>query len=80
MQCPELYIYAFKHDSVLHFMCYSSTCRAPEVLLGNPFSEAIDVWALGTIMATLSLGLSLFPGIHEYDVVSIIAGSFLYLS
>ncbi|XP_037638710.1 homeodomain-interacting protein kinase 1-like isoform X2 [Sebastes umbrosus] len=43
--------------------------RSPEVILGLPFSEAIDIWALGTIMARLSLGFSLFPGTHEYDVL-----------
>ncbi|XP_037628476.1 homeodomain-interacting protein kinase 1-like isoform X3 [Sebastes umbrosus] len=43
--------------------------RSPEVILGHPFSEAIDVWALGTIMAKLYLGCSLFPGVHEYDVL-----------
>ncbi|KAF3860736.1 hypothetical protein F7725_000991 [Dissostichus mawsoni] len=42
--------------------------RAPEVILGQPFNEAIDVWSLGTILAVMLLGFPLFPGNHQYDV------------
>ncbi|KAI5234599.1 Homeodomain-Interacting Protein Kinase 4 [Manis pentadactyla] len=43
--------------------------RAPEILLGLPFCEKIDVWSLGCIMAELHLGWPLYPGNSEYDQV-----------
>ncbi|KAK5863887.1 hypothetical protein PBY51_000879 [Eleginops maclovinus] len=46
--------------------------RSPEVLLGLPFNEAIDVWSLGMIMSEMLLGFPLFPGKHEYDVLRFI--------
>ena len=41
--------------------------RAPEILLGLPFSESIDVWSLGCVMAELFLGWSLYLASSEYD-------------
>nr|XP_043907050.1 homeodomain-interacting protein kinase 1-like isoform X2 [Solea senegalensis] len=35
--------------------------RAPEVNLGLPLSEAVDMWSVGCIMAHLYFGYSLFP-------------------
>ncbi|XP_067170584.1 homeodomain-interacting protein kinase 4 [Apteryx mantelli] len=43
--------------------------RAPEILLGLPFCEKVDVWSLGCIMAELHLGWPLYPGGSEYDQV-----------
>ncbi|XP_022643697.1 homeodomain-interacting protein kinase 1-like [Varroa destructor] len=43
--------------------------RAPEVLLGFPFNEAIDMWSLGCLMAELFLGWPLYPGRSEYDQI-----------
>ncbi|XP_053316252.1 homeodomain-interacting protein kinase 4-like [Spea bombifrons] len=43
--------------------------RAPEILLGLPFSEKVDMWSLGCIMAELHLGAPLYPGRTEYDQV-----------
>jgi mitogen-activated protein kinase 15 len=37
--------------------------RAPEILLGSPcYSTAVDIWALGVIVAEMYLGKPLFPG------------------
>ncbi|GAW21754.1 hypothetical protein ANO14919_112790 [Xylariales sp. No.14919] len=44
--------------------------RSPEVLLGLPYSSAIDMWSLGCIVVELFLGLPLFPGSSEYNQVS----------
>jgi homeodomain interacting protein kinase len=41
--------------------------RAPEILLGLPFCESIDIWSLGCVMAELFLGWPLYPGSSEYD-------------
>ncbi|XP_047062078.1 dual specificity protein kinase YAK1 homolog isoform X2 [Lolium rigidum] len=43
--------------------------RSPEVLLGYPYTTAIDMWSLGCIVAELFIGLPLFPGASEYDVL-----------
>ncbi|CAJ1049281.1 homeodomain-interacting protein kinase 1-like [Xyrichtys novacula] len=41
--------------------------RAPEVILGLPFTEAIDMWGLGCVLSLLFLSCHLF-GIHcEYQ-------------
>ncbi|VDP92617.1 unnamed protein product [Echinostoma caproni] len=44
--------------------------RAPEILLGLPFNESIDMWSLGCVIAELFLGWPLYPGSSEYDQVS----------
>ncbi|CAM0944896.1 unnamed protein product [Alopecurus aequalis] len=44
--------------------------RSPEVLLGYPYTTAIDMWSFGCIVAELYVGLPLFPGASEYDVLS----------
>merc|ERR1711977_411166 len=36
--------------------------RAPEVLLGCKYNEAVDMWAFGCILAELILGKPCFPG------------------
>ncbi|KAI9476247.1 MAG: kinase-like domain-containing protein [Benjaminiella poitrasii] len=41
--------------------------RSPEVLLGLPYTTAIDMWSFGCIVAELYLGLPLFPGSSEYN-------------
>nr|XP_030145315.2 homeodomain-interacting protein kinase 4 isoform X2 [Taeniopygia guttata] len=41
--------------------------RAPEILLGLPFCEKVDIWSLGCVMAELHLGWPLYPGNDEYD-------------
>ncbi|KAG0474245.1 hypothetical protein HPP92_013931 [Vanilla planifolia] len=43
--------------------------RSPEVLLGYPYTTAIDMWSFGCIVAELFLGLPLFAGASEYDLL-----------
>ncbi|VDO22993.1 unnamed protein product [Haemonchus placei] len=43
--------------------------RAPEIILGLPFREAIDMWSLGCVIAELFLGWPLYPGSSEYDQI-----------
>ncbi|XP_051246011.1 homeodomain-interacting protein kinase 1-like [Dicentrarchus labrax] len=43
--------------------------RSPEILLGLPFTEAIDMWSLGCVAVTLYLGIILYPGNSEYDMI-----------
>ncbi|XP_013914078.1 PREDICTED: homeodomain-interacting protein kinase 2 [Thamnophis sirtalis] len=46
--------------------------RAPEIILGLPFCEAIDMWSLGCVIAELFLGWPLYPGASEYDQVGMV--------
>jgi len=41
--------------------------RAPEIILGVPYSPAIDMWSLGCILVELYTGVPLFPGENELD-------------
>ncbi|XP_067875406.1 homeodomain-interacting protein kinase 4-like [Heterodontus francisci] len=43
--------------------------RSPEILLGLPFCEKVDMWSLGCVMAELHLGWPLYPGNSEYDQI-----------
>uniref|UniRef100_A0A3Q1B4R0 Protein kinase domain-containing protein n=1 Tax=Amphiprion ocellaris TaxID=80972 RepID=A0A3Q1B4R0_AMPOC len=45
---------------------------APEMLLGVPFNESVDIWALGLLMVELATGCQLYPGKTEYDVLRFI--------
>ncbi|XP_057217403.1 homeodomain-interacting protein kinase 1 isoform X5 [Triplophysa rosa] len=47
--------------------------RAPEIILGLPFGEAIDMWSLGCVIAELFLGWPLYPGASEYDQIRYIS-------
>jgi serine/threonine protein kinase len=47
--------------------------RAPELLLGEQqYSTAIDMWAVGCVMAELLLGRALFPGVDDLNQLKII--------
>ena len=39
------------------------------MLLGYPYDVAIDMWSLGCMAAELYLGLPLFPGASEHDLL-----------
>ena len=41
-----------------------------QVLLGYPYNVAIDMWSLGCVAAELFLGLPLFPGASEHDLLT----------
>eukprot|EP00050_Salpingoeca_kvevrii_P011021 m.12175 g.12175 ORF g.12175 m.12175 type:complete len:460 (-) comp3211_c0_seq1:1123-2502(-) len=43
--------------------------RSPEVLLGLPYNQAIDMWSLGCILYELHTGDPIFNGISERDQV-----------
>ena len=59
------------HEPVYSYI-QSRFYRAPEVLLGVPYTAAIDVWSLGCIAVELFLGLPLFPGVSEHDQLRLI--------
>ena len=41
--------------------------RSPEVIMGLPYSQAIDMWSLGCILVELHVGTPLFSGEDEHD-------------
>uniref|UniRef100_A0A3B3H632 Protein kinase domain-containing protein n=1 Tax=Oryzias latipes TaxID=8090 RepID=A0A3B3H632_ORYLA len=43
--------------------------RAPEVLLGLPLDESIDMWGLGVVLASLYYGNYPFPCETEYETI-----------
>ncbi|KAG0668879.1 dual specificity protein kinase yak1 [Maudiozyma exigua] len=52
--------------------------RAPEVILGIPYSTSIDMWSFGCIVAELFLGIPIFPGASEYNQISRIVNALNY--
>ncbi|KAF7646604.1 hypothetical protein LDENG_00184770 [Lucifuga dentata] len=46
--------------------------RAPEVLLGLPITETVDMWSLGCVAAYMFLGRHLYPLYCEYAVMTTI--------
>ena len=47
--------------------------RAPELLLGAQYNEAVDLWAVGCVFAELLTGSPLFPGKNEDDQLLLLA-------
>ncbi|XP_056910580.1 homeodomain-interacting protein kinase 2-like isoform X1 [Takifugu flavidus] len=58
--------------SIIQVLCY----RSPEVLLGLPLTEAVDMWTLGCLAGMLHLGNRLFDGDNEFDVMRYIVELF----
>lgn len=65
----------FDHEKI-HTYIQSRFYRAPEVILGIPYTTAIDMWSLGCILAELVLGKPLFPGESEHDQLVLITEYF----
>ena len=79
---PENILLKHHHKSSLKVIDFGSSCfeeeriytyiqsrfyRAPEVILGLPYTAAIDMWSFGCILAELSTGVPLFPGESEHE-------------
>ena len=59
----------FENRTVYQYI-QSRFYRSPEVVLGSPYGMPIDMWSLGCVVAELFLGLLLFPGASEYNLLS----------
>ncbi|KAM7273808.1 hypothetical protein ACFE04_028472 [Oxalis oulophora] len=60
---------ACMQDRTVYSYIQSRYYRSPEVLLGYQYTTAIDMWSFGCIVAELFLGLPLFPGASEFDLL-----------
>jgi dual specificity tyrosine-phosphorylation-regulated kinase 2/3/4 len=58
----------FENERVYTYI-QSRFYRAPEVILGLPYSLPIDMWSFGCIMAELFIGYPLFPGENEQEQI-----------
>ena len=54
------------HERIYNYI-QSRFYRAPEIILGIPYTCAIDMWSFGCILAELSSGVALFPGSSEIE-------------
>lgn len=78
LDTAELKIIDFGSACQLHYPVYSYVqsrfYRSPEVLLGWPeYDSKIDMWSLGCVAGELFLGIPLFPGQNEMNMVCRIA-------
>ncbi len=46
--------------------------RAPEIILGIPYTSGIDMWSFGCILIELMVGFPIFPGESEKEHFSLI--------
>ncbi|KNA04206.1 hypothetical protein SOVF_201830 isoform A [Spinacia oleracea] len=60
---------ACMEDKTVYSYIQSRYYRSPEVLLGYQYTTSIDMWSFGCIVAELFLGLPLFPGASEFDLL-----------
>ncbi|KAL7718617.1 Serine/threonine protein kinase ppk15 [Entamoeba marina] len=56
-------------NSTLYSYIQSRHYRSPEVILGLPYSTAIDMWSVGCMAAELFVGIPIFPGNSEYNML-----------
>ncbi|EKE36930.1 hypothetical protein ENUP19_0122G0011 [Entamoeba nuttalli] len=56
-------------NSTLYSYIQSRHYRSPEVILGLPYSSAIDMWSFGCMAAELFVGIPIFPGNSEYNML-----------
>jgi dual specificity tyrosine-phosphorylation-regulated kinase 2/3/4 len=84
---PENILLNQENKSGIKIIDYGSSCflgqriytyiqsrfyRAPEIILGIPYTMAIDMWSFGCIIAELYTGYPIFPGENEVDQLAFI--------
>lgn len=74
LDTAQLKIIDFGSACQLHYPVYSYVqsrfYRSPEVLLGWPdYDSKIDMWSLGCVAGELFLGIPLFPGQNEMNMI-----------
>ena len=56
-------------DEQLYTYIQSRFYRAPEIIFGIRYSNSIDMWSFGCILAELYTGYPIFPGESEHDQI-----------
>jgi len=59
-------------DERIYTYIQSRFYRAPEIILGIPYTPAIDMWSFGCILVELFTGYPIFPGENEQEQLSLI--------
>ncbi len=59
-------------DEKIYTYIQSRFYRAPEIMLGIPYTPAIDIWSFGCILAELFTGFPIFPGSSEPEQLALI--------
>ena len=59
-------------DERVYTYIQSRFYRAPEIILGIPYTPGIDMWSFGCIMAEFCIGFPLFAGEDETDQLGLI--------
>ncbi|AMD22492.1 HHL278Cp [Eremothecium sinecaudum] len=71
---PELKVIDFgsacEETRTIYTYIQSRFYRAPEILMGIPYSTSIDMWSFGCIVAELFLGIPVFPGSSEFNQIT----------
>ena len=60
-------------DKRVYTYIQSRFYRAPEIILGVPYTNSIDLWSFGCILAELYTGYPLFPGENEQEQIGYIS-------
>ena len=60
------------HDERVYTYIQSRFYRAPEIILGIPYTSGIDMWSCGCILAELFCGYPIFAGESEMDQLGLI--------
>ena len=55
------------NDERIYTYIQSRFYRAPEIILGIPYTNAIDMWSFACIIVELYIGFPIFPGVSEND-------------
>lgn len=61
----------YQHEQVYTYI-QSRFYRAPEIMLGIPYTPAIDMWSFAWILVELFIGYPLFPGESEEEQFNLI--------
>jgi dual specificity tyrosine-phosphorylation-regulated kinase 2/3/4 len=59
-------------DEKMYTYIQSRFYRAPEIILGIPYTYPIDMWSFGCIIAELFTGVPLFPSENEKEHMSMV--------